>query len=403
MLAPYRAALRTPGAAAFSAAAFVMRFSIAVYPLGLILLISVRTGHYSFAGLLGGIYVFCNGVGNPVFGRLTDRLGQRPVIRRAAAVHVLAVAVTVALAEARAPDWALVAPTVVFGFTYLAVGSLVRARWSYVLAGRAELSTAFSLESTLDEVIFTVGPLLATVIATQTDPAWVLVVAAVLVACGAIWLQAQQATEPPVQQAGATPHASALHCRGMVLLTVAGCAMGAVFASAEVSMVAFCGQQGRTGLAGAVLACLAFGSGVAGFVYGARRHDAPVLARFRRAALVLAVLPLLYSGAVNIGLVAVISFIVGLAVAPTLITAFGLIESAVPTAALTEGMSWLTTGLSVGYGAAAAAVGRVADAHGARAGFVVTMVAGLVVGVTAVALGARLRTPAQGELAAAAR
>jgi MFS family permease len=391
VLGTYRAVFRAPGTAAFCTAGFIMRFAIAVYPIGLVLLISTRTGHYGFAGLLSGIYVFANGAGNPVLARLVDRYGQSRLLVPASGVHVAGVVAIIVLAQAHSPDWALVPPTVVTGFAYLAVGSLIRARWSYVLAGRPELSTAYSLESTLDEVIFTAGPLLATVLATQLDPVVVFVVAGLLVAIGTVWLRRQRHTEPAAQPTGAPPHRSALRYPGMVLLTLAAAGMGAVFASAEVTMVAFCGQHGHTSLAGAVLACLAFGSGVAGFVYGARHRAGPVLERFRRQAVIFALLPLLFLAAVNVPVLAALAFVVGLGIAPTLITSFGLIERVVPGAALTEGMAWLTTGLSVGYGAAAALVGHLADVHGARFAFVVTIGSGLLVGALAVLLHARLR------------
>jgi MFS family permease len=391
VLTNYRAAFRAPGSVAFSAAGFIMRFSIAVYPIGLVLLISIRTGHYTFAGVLSGIYVFANGVGNPVLARLVDRYGQSRVLLPASAVHVAAVATIVALVQADSPDWALIAPTVVGGFAYLSVGSLVRARWSHVLAGRPELTTAYSLESTLDEVIFTVGPLLATILATQVDPVVVFIFGGALVGIGAVWLQRQRATEPPAHEVGSPPHASALRYRGMPLLVLAAGAMGAIFASAEVTMVAFCGQHGASGLAGVPLACFAFGSGVAGFVYGSRTRAGAVLSRFRRQALTLAVLPLLFPAAVNIPVLGILAFVVGMGIAPTLITAFGLVEQIVPGGALTEGMAWLTTGLSIGYGAAAALVGRIADVHGARFAFLVTIGSGLLVGVLAVALYAQLR------------
>jgi MFS family permease len=80
-----------------------------------------------------------------------------------------------------------------------------------------------------------------------------------------------------------------------------------------------------------------------------------------------------------------------------LITAFGLIEQIVPMAALTEGMSWLMTGLSIGYGLAAAAVGRLADLHGARFSFTVTIVSGLLVTGSAVLLHARLAGSTESE------
>jgi len=391
LFSTYRAALRAPGSAAFCAAGFIMRFSIAVYPLGLILLISTRTGHYAFAGVLSGIYVFANGVGNPVLARLVDRYGQSRLLIPASVVHVVGALAIIVLAQARAPDWALIPPTVVCGFAYLSVGSMVRARWSYLLAGRPELSTAYSLESTLDEVVFMAGPLLATVIATQLDPVVVFVFGAAMVAIGAVWLQRQRATEPPAHEAGTPRPGSALRYPGMPLLVLAAVGMGGVFASAEVTMVAFCGQHGSTAYAGIALASFAFGSGVSGFVYGSRTRAGDLLDRFRRTALMFAVLPLLFLAAVNIAVLVVLAFVIGLGIAPTLITSFSLIERVVPSAALTEGMAWLTTGLSIGYGVAAALVGGMADALGARAAFSVTIGSGLLVGVLAVALHAQLR------------
>jgi MFS family permease len=404
MLATYRAVFRAPGTAAFCAAGFVMRMPIAIYPIGLVLLISTRTGHYGFAGLLSGVYVAANGVGNPVLARLVDRYGQSRVLLPASALHVAGVITVCVLAWLHSPQWTLVPPTVVAGFALLGVGSLVRARWSFVLAGRSELTTAYSLESTLDEVIFTLGPLIATLIATQVNAVLGLLVGAALVAIGAMWLSPQHATEPPPHPAGSPRHRSAVRYRGMVLMTVAAAGMGAVFASAEVTMIAFCGQHNRTGASGLVVACLAFGSGVAGFCYGARTWRSGVLRRFRMQAVVFAVLPWLFLAAVNIPTLAVCAFVVGLGIAPLLITAFGLIAEIVPSSALTEGMAWLTTGLSIGYGAASAAVGRIADAHGARPAFSVTIASGVLVGVLGVALYRRVAAPQDSaEVEAAAR
>ena len=391
MLGHYRAAFRAPGTAAFSAASFVMRWPYAIYPLALVLIVSARTGHYAFAGALAGIYVAANGVGNPLLARLVDRLGQGRMLLPASAVHVAAVVVLAALLQSGAPDWTLVPPVVVAGFSYLSVGSMVRARWSYVLGGRPELSTAYSLESTFDEIVYTAGPLLTTVLATQVHPLSALAAAVLLVVVGAVWLRAQRATEPPPHPHGAPRHPSALRSRGMLLLVLAAVAMGAVFASAEVTMVAFCGQRGERGISGAVVAALAFGSAIGGFGYGSRHRPAPVLDRFRIQAVVFALLPLLFLAAWNVPVLAVCAVLVGLGIAPTLITAFGLIEQTVPAGALTEGLAWLSTGLSVGYGAGSALVGGIADAHGARSAFSVTIGAALLVGVAALVLHARLR------------
>ena len=391
MLQRYRAVFRAPGSAAFCAASFVMRMPIAIYPIGIVLIIAARDGRYAFAGVLSACYVLGGAVGSPVLGILVDRFGQRRVILPSVAVHTAGVITLAMLLRADAPNGLLVVPTVVFGFSYLPVGSLVRARWAYVLEGRPELSTALSVESVLDELIFVVGPLLATVLATQTVPVVVLYVALALVLVGALWLSSLHATEPPVHRRGEDERASALRCPGMLLLTVATVGMGVIFASAEVSAVAFCGQHGQRGASGVALAAIAAGSAIAGTVYGAREHTGDMVARFRRQALVFGALPLVYLLVVNVPLLVAAGFVLGLGVAPSLITSFGLVQQLVPARALTEGLSWINTGLSVGYGAGAALVGGIADRHGARTAFLVVIAAGIFVALLAIATYRRLR------------
>jgi MFS family permease len=397
VLKTYRAVFRAPGTAAFCAAGFVMRLPIAIYPIALVLIVSGRTGHYGFAGVLSACYILGGAPGNPILARLVDRYGQRRLIAPATTVHAASIVCLAILLEADAPEWTLLAPAFVAGFAYLSVGSLVRARWSKALARRPELTTAYSLESTLDELIFVVGPLIATLIATQVDAVLVLYLAVGVVTVGAAWLWTQRATEPAPHAVGAPRLASPLRSRGMVLLILAAAAMGALFASAEVTMVAFCGQHGERAASGAVLACMALGSGVAGFAYGARHWRTDVLERYRLHALIFAVLPFVFLAATSVVVLAVCAFIVGLGIAPTLITSFGLIEKIVPRSALTEGLAWLTTGLNLGYGAGSAAVGGIADAHGARVAFTVTIAAGLLMGGISLALYRSLREPVAAE------
>jgi MFS family permease len=386
----YRSVFRARGTSAFCAAAFVMRMPIAMYPIGIVLIISAQSGHYRFAGVLTAAYIAGGVPGNPILGRITDRLGQTRVILPVSAVHVAAVVTVAVLLTARVPDPVLLLPTFIAGFSYLSVGALVRARWSMVWADQPELATAYSLESTLDEVIFVVGPLIATLIATQFRPVLVLYLAAALVGLGALWLAAQPDTAPPAHPPTAEPHPSAIRVRGLVLLTVVGGFMGVVFASAEVAMIAFCGQHGQRGLSGPVVAAFALGSAVAGLFYGARSWATPLLARFRIQVLIFGVLPLVYLAATSVGGLALCSFVVGLGVAPTLILCFGLVEQQVPSLSLTEGFAWLLTGLNLGYGLGAAITGGIADAHGARVGFVVTIAAGLAMAATGLLLHRRL-------------
>ena len=145
----------------------------------------------------------------------------------------------------------------------------------------------------LDELIFVVGPLIATVLATQVEPVLVLYLGVALVLAGALWLAALRDSEPPAARARrARGMRSALRERGMPLLILFAVAMGAIFASAEVTMVAFCGQHGHRGLSGArARGDRRSAAGSSGLLYGSRAWRTDVLrpvpaagARLRRAA-----------------------------------------------------------------------------------------------------------------------
>ncbi len=396
MFTRYRTVFRAPGSPAFCAALFVMRMPIAIYPIGIVLIISARDGRYGFAGVLSACYVLGGGVGMIASSVLVDRVGQGRVLLPACILHAAAVVALAVLVRTDAPHWLLVLPTVAFGLTYLSVGSLVRARWAYVLDGGPELATAMSLESVLDELIFVFGPLIATILATQTVPVFVLYVALALVVAGSLWVKAQPATEPPVTRTHGEPHPFALRARGMVMLTLTTVAMGAVFASAEVSAVAFCGQHGARGASGVALAAIAAGSAASGLIYGAREHLGDLAGRLRRQALLFAVLPAVLLAAVNVPVLVVAEFVLGIGIAPLLINTFGLVQQLVSPTALTEGLSWVNTGLSVGYGAGASLVGSIADQHGARSAFLVVLGSSVAAGLLALLLHARVRADPHG-------
>jgi predicted MFS family arabinose efflux permease len=406
MLGNYRVVFRAPGSVAFCTAGFIMRMSIGLYPIGLVLLISLRSGHYAFGGALSAVYTAGSAIGNPVLGRLVDRYGQGRVLRPATAVHVIAAAIVVVLAQLDAPDWTLLTPALVIGLAYPSVGSLTRARWSQAFSSaegswqpestvRATLTTAYSLESTLDEVIFVVGPPIVTVIATQVNPVIGIGLAGALVGFGGLWLAQQRATEPPAHPRPAKDErVSLLRRPGMLGLLIATVGAGAFFASAEITIVAYCGQHGDQSIAGLALSALALGSATSGLLYGARHWRLDLVPRFRIQALVFGGLPLLFLLVVSVPMLIAINFVVGACIAPTLITVYGLIERIVPASGLTEGFSWLTTALGIGYGVAAATAGRVADAYGASRGFLVPCAAALLTALAALAAYRALRAGA---------
>jgi MFS family permease len=160
MLKTYRSLLSIPHARAFVLAGFVARLSISMRALGAVLMISQLTGSYGLAGAVAAAALLGEAVAAPRLGRLVDRFGQRRVLFLSLAVHSVGTLALVISAQLSAPNWVLLATAALSGAAALQVGSLVRARWSALIGGSPVLEAAFALESTLDELIFVLGPAL---------------------------------------------------------------------------------------------------------------------------------------------------------------------------------------------------------------------------------------------------
>jgi predicted MFS family arabinose efflux permease len=68
---------------------------------------------------------------------------------------------------------------------------------------------------------------------------------------------------------------------------------------------------------------------------------------------------------------AVFAYVAGLAIAPTLIPAFGLVERLVPPRMLTEGFTWISTALALGVGGGVVLAGQLVDSGGPSRAFIV--------------------------------
>ena len=65
-----------------------------------------------------------------------------------------------------------------------------------------------------------------------------------------------------------------------------------------------------------------------------------------------------------IALLAVLLELAGVGIAPSLISAFSLVEKVVPTVAVTEGLTWATTALVIGFSTSTWLAGRLVDGPG---------------------------------------
>ncbi len=164
----------------------------------------------------------------------------------------------------------------------------------------------------------------------------------------------------------------------MQIITFALIFIGAIFATAEVSTVAITKELGQASAASLVIGVYALGSFVVGIVVGALNLKMALQRQLAIAVAIIALttLPLLFANTVP--LLALAVFVSGIAISPTFITAFGLIERRVPAAQLTEGITWVMTGIGIGMALGSFVAGWVIDEFGAQNGFWVSVAAGLI-------------------------
>ncbi|MDO0925349.1 MFS transporter [Streptomyces sp. TG1A-8] len=395
MPSPYRALFAEPGTTAFSAAGLLGRMPLSMMGIGVVTMISQLTGRYGLAGALSATIALSAAAIGPQISRLVDRHGQARVLRPATLVALAASAGLLLTAHLRWPDWALFVCAAGIG-SVPSLGAMIRARWAALYRGTPHLHTAYSFESVVDEVCFIFGPIISIGLSTVWFPEAGPLLAACFLAVGVFWLTAQRATEPQPHPGGRHGGGSALRSAGLQVLVATFVATGTIFGAVDVVTVAFADERGHKGAASVVLALYAAGSCTAGVVFGLLRFAGAPERRWLLgvAGMAVSMIPLLLVG--NLPLLAVALFVAGLSIAPTMITTMSLIEEHVPRAQLTEGMTWVSTGLAVGVALGSSVAGWVIDAAGARAGYGVPGVSGAVAVLVGFLGYRRLRRPVTG-------
>ena len=373
MFGPYIQVLRRPGAARFSAAGMLARMQMSMAGLGAVMLLSAERGSFAVAGTVSSIYALSAAAISPQISRLIDSKGQRRVVPKQLFVHVPAIALLIFFAVGTSLTWPIFVLAFAAGASQPIIGPLVRTRWSAMLSGDPALRVAFAWESLIDEAVFIVGPPLATIVALQLFPAAALILATTLLIIGTLLLLTQRATEPiPSGRSRARTGRPAILLPGVLGITAIFALMGGIFGAFEVTTVAYAKEAGHSGVAGLLLALYAFGSLLAGLVFGVARIRASVLKQFATAVALLAVVTLPLPFLPNIVWIGAGLMLAGVACSPALISGMSLVERIVPAHRLTETMSWTGSGMAVGIAVATPLAGIVIDSHGASAAYWVT-------------------------------
>ncbi|WP_274567620.1 MFS transporter [Streptomyces spiramyceticus] len=375
MAAGYAELLRTRHAARLLAGTLVGRLPNATAPIAIVLFTRAEGGSYSLAGGLAAVYGLGNAVGQPLLGRAVDLFGQPRVQLPSAVLSALGM-VLLTLAGIDPLLLAYAAVAVAGVFTPPLEGGL-RALWPSVLGREDRVHRAYALDAVAQEVMFTVGPLLVTLLVSLWSPAAALLV---INAIGVLGALSVVLSEPSRAWRSAPREAhwlGALRSQGLLALLGSFFFVGLALGSITVAGVAYADDHGREAVYGWLMAALGLGALAGGMVYGAREWAGVPERRLRVivALLALGYLPLMLTP--GIPAMTALAALSGVFLAPALACAFIVVDRHAPRGTVTEAFSWLVTTFGVGAAVGTGAAGPAIEHGGTVASFAVAAGAGV--------------------------
>lgn len=374
---PYLRALSTPGALRFAIPGILARFPIGMMGISILLFMSAVTHRYDTAGALSATSALGYAATAPQLARAADRIGQRPILAACCVLCAVSGTAFVECALHSAPLWALVVLAAAMGASTPAIGSMVRARWSGLLAGSAVLPTAFAFESIADEVIFIAGPIIATFLSTGAAPAAGVVCSLVLIFGGSAALALSRRTEP-ARATGPRPTGSALFIGPVAIIAAVNGCCGAMWGSIDIATVSFASDEQHRVLAGLLLAGYGIGSVVAGVAYGARQWNTPLPRILQAATAIMAIgiAPMLLVH--NVYVAILVLCVAGATSCPALVVAMLLVQNGAPANRRTEALAWQSTAIWLGVALGSTVGGHITDGMGPHAVYAFAGLCGLV-------------------------
>lgn len=377
MLTPYRQLLRTPGGLRFSLAGLIGRMPISMDSLSVIFIVIYASGSYTLAGVMAAVASIVVAGALPLWSRSADRFGQRRILFIAIPLRTIFLTLFIFLVIRKMPIWSWFISLILAEACIVNAGGMVRRRWLWVLGeDRRLVNAAYSYEGLMDEIIFILGPVIATACATSIAPAAGLVVGMAFMLIGTTAFAMQTKTEPPPHPRNLDePHPPVMRNRAVQAVVLPSIFIGGFFSAIAIVVVAFMQSHHALTSTGIMLAIWAAGSAVAAITNGAITWRLNHAQRFWIFLIALTVLSIPFLFVNSLPVLAIALFCNGLAIAPLLISAYGVAETAVPAAQITETLAWVIAGMPLGGALASSTAGWVIDRHGAHAGFFVPLAA----------------------------
>lgn len=364
---------------------FLARSPLGMRILAVLLFVEFHTGSYVLAGLVTGAMTVAQALIGPVLGRAVDTYGAARVLLVTACGHtIFGTAFAVAVLGER-PTVGVVILVLLTGATIAPVGAIVRGRWARLLHQKPSLlRTAYSVESSVDEIIYIGGPIVAVALAHSLTPTvgylatLGLTFLGSLALCSARVLPGVTGTRRLPSVAAASPFSLALwKTPGFAVLLVGYAGLGVFLGAVDVAVVASTEAQSGGEYAGVMLGVLGIASLCSAIGLGALppgwdlRWVRPI------SGLLIACACLGAFWLDSLVLLTLLLAVAGLGVSPTLVLGAEAMRAIATSNQVNEAFTWSSSTITACLGLGSFAAGTLTDTVGAHWGFLVAAAAGI--------------------------
>ena len=357
----YSELLKTSGVARIIAAQLTARFPSGMLSLAFLLHVEQQTGSYGAAGLVLAATSIGQAVAGPLTSRLMGRFGMRPVL---IVTLVICAAAVVAIGVLPLTVPLYMAVGLVAGLATPPVQPAVRTIYPKMVNSR-QLTPLFSLDASAQEIIWVVGPVVTTFVATQIGTVWAILLAAAMMIGGGIWFISSPELGRVRIPRSKRRFGTVLGRPPVMLATIVGFLLIGACAALEAGVVAVFGHDGAE--AGIVLAIFSVGSLAGGLFLG----HVPIgpWSTARRLFIVFAGMALA-AFVMDFWWLSVTLFVAGIGIAPALAVLFAIVSASVKFSDTAEAYGWVGTGQLIGAALGSAVAGFLIDAYSAQGAFV---------------------------------
>ncbi|TFD59013.1 MFS transporter [Cryobacterium suzukii] len=351
----YWTLLRTPGVSRLIGAQLTARFPFGMLSLAFLIHIEQIFDSYGAAGLVLGAMSIGQAIAGPLTSRLMGRLGMRPVI--IATMFICAVSIIV-MALVPLSVLSLMLIGFVAGLSTPPIQPAVRTIYPKIVNSR-QLTPLFSLDASAQEIIWVLGPVIATFVALQVSTTAGILLAAFFLVAGGIWFVSLPEVGRVRIPRSRRKLGVVLKKPEVLLSTIVGFTLVAACAAVEAGVVAVFGHGSAD--AGWVLGIFAVGSLIGGLALG----HAPIGPWALAARMLIVTIGLaLASLWLTFWWLSLALLVAGVGIAPAFAVLFGIVSASVKFSDTAEAYGWVGTGQLIGAALGSAIAGFSIDHSG---------------------------------------